>query len=664
MRSATLVGDPLQSIYRFRQADVGLFLHMQRHGLGDFPLNCLFLRHNYRSQRHLVEWINTCFSSNTDAMPNPIPHYPAHPTKPSYDSGLHFHYCGDDQCQNQTLGKLITSIRLKDPDASIGLLVRARSQLKNIIPYLENQSIAYRAVGIRSLAQSAFMYDCINLVLLGQNILNHTYWVALFRSPFCRLSWDDITRLCQTNQPLWQTLQSLPHTISSAGKTVLLRVIPILAHHFKQFGRHSPGKITHQTWHTLGGPYTLDKIEDYDLVEDFFRDVDQLAADHPAHLTQTMLERLLHDTSLTDQPQSVNPIEIMTVHKSKGLEFDYILCPSLHYSGAAMSKPLLDWMYTTATSTPEILMHSPPKIQSHANSIHHYLRQHEQQCNQQEQVRLMYVALTRAKKSLHLLTPSTAEKKPSSQSWQSMLEPMLANPCHGLQIHQYDLQDKPAHSMDLATPSVKTTLALPADWQHPIFEAPTIQEEVADSPTKQAIITPLSQHQERLWGETVHRFLQLVSQKGLSHIPSMQHTLYALAHSYGVSARLEEKKLNWVFSKLCDMALDPQARWIFSPDHTEKMVEQTLFTPHTHRLSHTVRLDFSFISQGCRWIIDFKTSGILSESDKLTHTQDYYIEQYQPQLNQYQRFFSDFTPDIPVKLGLYFPLQRTWIPLD
>src|SRR5690606_6361909 len=60
-RTLFLVGDPMQSIYRFRKADVGCFLSVKEHGLGDVALTALELKDNFRSQANLVEWVNaTC----------------------------------------------------------------------------------------------------------------------------------------------------------------------------------------------------------------------------------------------------------------------------------------------------------------------------------------------------------------------------------------------------------------------------------------------------------------------------------------------------------------------------------------------------------------------------------------------------------------------------
>ncbi|UOF93811.1 MAG: UvrD-helicase domain-containing protein [Bordetella sp.] len=56
-----LVGDPMQSIYRFRRAEVGLFLQILEQGIGNIRPIFLQLTNNFRSQSGIVSWINKIF---------------------------------------------------------------------------------------------------------------------------------------------------------------------------------------------------------------------------------------------------------------------------------------------------------------------------------------------------------------------------------------------------------------------------------------------------------------------------------------------------------------------------------------------------------------------------------------------------------------------------
>jgi len=61
-RSVFCVGDPMQSIYGFRQAEVRAFLELAEDGIGELRFDVQRLRDNFRSAKAVVEWINACFS--------------------------------------------------------------------------------------------------------------------------------------------------------------------------------------------------------------------------------------------------------------------------------------------------------------------------------------------------------------------------------------------------------------------------------------------------------------------------------------------------------------------------------------------------------------------------------------------------------------------------
>ena len=111
-RSLFLVGDPMQSIYRFRAAEVGLFLKAQQQGIGEIPLESLQLSANFRSQAGIVEWVNHTFDSifpaNADISLGAVPYYPSHAINPANTQqavSLHAHH--DNQSQALKIIELI-----------------------------------------------------------------------------------------------------------------------------------------------------------------------------------------------------------------------------------------------------------------------------------------------------------------------------------------------------------------------------------------------------------------------------------------------------------------------------------------------------------------------------------------------------------------------------
>ncbi len=61
-KSFFAVGDPMQSIYRFRKAEVEIFSRVQKNGISDLKLTSLFLKVNFRSNKNIIDWLNNSFS--------------------------------------------------------------------------------------------------------------------------------------------------------------------------------------------------------------------------------------------------------------------------------------------------------------------------------------------------------------------------------------------------------------------------------------------------------------------------------------------------------------------------------------------------------------------------------------------------------------------------
>ena len=111
----------------------------------------------------------------------------------------------------------------------------------------------------------------------------------------------------------------------------------------------------------------------------------------------TALERL--SLNIGDHSEKLT---IMTIHKSKGLEFDVVILSGLAFSTRQADPKLLLWMERIQQQT-FLLAPLADRIQKN-DRLYDYLQQQQKQADRCELQRLFYVAATRAKQAIHLVS--------------------------------------------------------------------------------------------------------------------------------------------------------------------------------------------------------------------------------------------------------------------
>src|SRR3990167_1341896 len=194
-RTLLIVGDPMQSIYRFREAEVGLFLRIWKYGLGAIQLKSLRLSVNFRSTTHIVEWNNRAFQAifptyDDVAIGAVAYHASASNACLQLDGvqpAIHGFQTEDDNIQAHRIISLIHSIQSSSSQDSIAILVRSRSNLLALLPALKQANITYQAVDIEPLASRQIIQDLFSLTCALLHPVDRIAWLALLRAPWCGL---------------------------------------------------------------------------------------------------------------------------------------------------------------------------------------------------------------------------------------------------------------------------------------------------------------------------------------------------------------------------------------------------------------------------------------------------------------------------------------------
>ena len=558
------------------------------------------------------------------------------------------------ECVVSVVRQALEEARHEAENSSIAILVRNRSHLKDITQKLRDAQIPMLATDIEKLLLQPVVSDLWALARAMLHPADTTAWLAVLRAPWLGIGLSDLSHLAMRAEagimaPVLTAVDQIgpiQHTTRERLK-VFAQAMQLA---LPQVGRRPIASLVAEVWHALGGSELAMMDGAYHYVERFLHLLDEYEA-REAVVNASAFEQFLDSRYVSPQADRADAVQVMTIHKAKGLEFDVVILPGLNQKTRAEDKPLLRWQ---ATENDELLMSLLPNV-GQQDRLYLYLHALEKQAANAESYRLLYVALTRAKRQLHLLCEMDAEdSEPQKGSLQALLWPALrdeivfeAGEVNVEQASETQALDKRSHLRRMRG------LAMPQRLSDPGFEAPDPLAELEFS---------WASASAKYIGTVTHDILQLLGDMGWQAFNS----LWQSSHEKVVRQRLtaigiERENLVAAQQKVAqaiETALQSErARWLFDPAHREARSELPLSAVFNGETVNVI-LDRTFIdADDTRWIVDFKTSEHL-EAD-LEGFLDIQVERYTPQLNRYAEIYSLIDPR-PTKLALYFPLHDAW----
>jgi len=678
--SLFLVGDPMQSIYRFREAEVGLFIRCRENGLGQIPLEPLRLSVNFRSQRGIVDWTNDHFPkvlAPEDDIEDGGISFAASEAWHGHASGqavtVHPALANDPKLEADQITAIVESVRRERPEDSVAILVRSRSHLVAILTSLRRAGHRYQAQEIESLSRRPVVRDLLALTRALHHFGDRIAWLSILRAPFCGLTLADLHALAAEDweRPVIDLLRDKQarDRLSSDGRLRIERILPWLEAAIEESVRIGLRHRIETAWLALGGPACVSDETELEDAEVFFQLLETL--DDACELADpdrldTLVERLY---ALPDV-HAGGRLKVMTMHKSKGLEFDTVILPGLGRKPRPEEASLLSWLeHAHAHAEPDLLLAPISPAGQKPGRMAAFLRQIERRKRRLEDARLLYVATTRAKRRLHLLGHiDCGEGKaelpaPNADSLLARLWPVVE--CDFLTCLE-QTAGSPADSArgdDSATDTRPGRERLTADWTLPT--APTgirtrIEQSTASTSTE--IEFDWAGEEARLIGTAVHRLLQHLGTMGLKAFSALDpQRIDTMAHGLLMGTGLQDSLLvkgsAEVVRALSATLHDPRGHWLFQPDHLEAHCELALSAIDSNGIEHVV-IDRTFVdTHGNRWIVDYKT-GAHHGSDIDTFLDREHLR-YKKQLERYARIMRQSDPR-PIRLGLYFPLLGGW----
>jgi ATP-dependent helicase/nuclease subunit A len=654
-RTLFLVGDPMQSIYRFRDADMSLFLLAKQRGIAGIRLTSLALQQNFRSAPAIVDWVNDAFARvfpGRDDLAAGVAgfHASSAARTAARDQFVAPHALAATADEAAAAATIVAEERVRDPAQSIAVLVQSRTHLAGLRQQLRARGVPAHAVEIDTLAEQQVAQDLAALTRALLHFDDRIAWLAVLRAPWCGLEWSDLEALCGEDRrsTVWDLARERRARLSADGQARLRAVVSILAGAMARRPLFSLARWIESTWLDLHGPACIDSPAEHGAAEQFFALL--AGAEEAGDLDDPAV---LHDLLDSIQPQADPPrehgVEIMTMHRAKGLEFDTVVLLGLSREPRPDDAKVLQWLGRVAGDGRDDLV-MVPATAGEGEPLVEFVRRTERRRDAAERARLLYVATTRARERLHLVWRTPARGVPAQSSMLAQLWPVV-----GTAVVAEGAAPDAVVEPSSIVPRLRRLDAPLA------FEDLPIPGRALDSEPRP----------EFSWaGETaihvgtvVHRYLQRFAEDGLGawsteRVSALRNGFAAELGLLGVENRERLAAAERVALALARTLDDPGGRWLLAP-HSEARAELTLTLRIGAALEH-VRIDRTFVADGTRFIVDYKTSQHEGGDEEAFLASE--MQRYAPQLERYAQALHALDGR-PVQLCLYFPLLgrlRTW----
>ena len=685
-RTLFLVGDPMQSIYGFRDADVQLFAQAQTHGVSEVRLRRLTLSANYRSRPAVVDWVNAelarVFSHVGAWERSAVTFEPAVATRAADAQATVLRLAfADATDEAQDIAQRAALLQQHTPEETIAILVRSRSHADAIIAAFAEHKVAFVAREFARWTERETIRDLLSLTYAIAHSSDRLALFSVLRSPWVGLRLATLSELAShldgegRRVSAWRALEPRASWQTALPTDELARIKTAHAAFSVAEARAwlSPlAERVQAAWQSFGGHASCMDVDAREDAVAFFAWLNVHAVGGqlpPRHIVDALLAA--ERRSFSSPISSGNAVEILTIHKAKGLEWDHVFLPGIDRKQRGDSRDLAQWRLTSdeeeGSASRSVLVVARDSRKKLEGSVYDYVSQHTSAARSSEVKRLLYVAVTRAKTSL-TLTRCNAAKTPSTDSFSALLGDVAdeqfeqAAPVADKRLRLEKsltrwspLQSSDNPSVGAAQAAKNATPAATDDRDQGRSYTAAIQSPAYRAAAENAELrVPQSQLNARAEGVVGHLLFEGLAvcmdagTKAFSPNETVVKRLLLRESADEPSAsQIAVRLVKWFNTA----SLRDHVKFLFSAEHTEAANELTLVAANQELL----RVDRSFVTPlGDRWLVDFKFSQP-GDADGLAME----AERYQPQLRQYAEQLKKLDESRgcarPIRAALYFP---------
>lgn len=364
-QNVCVVGDEDQSIYRWRGADVSILLSFSR----DFPTaRVIRLERNYRSTQNILDAAGAVVANNSERLGKSLT------AEKSGGANLRYFEARDAQAEAEYVAGELERIQADDLHQKCAVEYRTNSQSRAFEEVFRRRGLRYKLVGGFSFYNRAEVKDALAYARLAMHPEDDVSLLRVLNVPPRGIGKTTVDALRETARadgtPLWSAIEKAVAGGSNGRAVTPLRAFQDLIHNLQQaLSTKEPAQFLHAVLEESG---YLDMLKDRNTPEDVARieNLEELtrAAAETTDAGETLTDFLDAATlvSEADQYDDKSAVTLITLHSTKGLEFDHVFLTGMEEG-----------------------------ICPHSRSI-------KEEKGIEEERRLVYVGMTRARKSLTL----------------------------------------------------------------------------------------------------------------------------------------------------------------------------------------------------------------------------------------------------------------------
>jgi len=674
-RSLFLVGDPMQSIYQFREAEVGLFLRARDAGIGRIALEPLALTRNFRSDGEIVGFVNRCFAAIFPARDDPreaavryLPCAAASAREPALAPRVRLRHLPpfDQRAESEAVLEIVRGLRQESSGCSIAVLVSARSHAAPIARALRGDGIAVQGVDLIPLGEVPAVQDLMSLTRVLLDPTDRTAWIGVLRAPWCGLQLEQLAPL----------LENAPHATLSELLADDRRTDPLPAEalarlaHLQQaieaarahLGRAPLAAVVETAWLGLGGAVAYPEAS---TALDARRFLDAVAEREQSGEWDGVgdLAALVARLYAASDTAAGDAVQVMTIHRAKGLEFDAVILPSLGRARRRGEEPLLSYVeWPDETDGARLLLAPIRAPEADDPSVLGAWIRALQGCRvERERVRLLYVAATRARAALYLLGSLEASVPGSLPAPRhgSLLASLW--PAIGLAFPAEPESGGALAAADFAAPAAPQLLRVATPWRRPELAATVGAEETlavatAELPEAREKILragSMNRHVGLVVHDELGRLAGRAATQGVTDAAADLARYRQLLAAQGVEPAALDPMVALVAGAIGRVLADPEGRWLLDARHGAAADALALSGLYEGRFT-SVQIDRSFIdARGTRWLIDYRVSPHAGGDVEAFVAAE--LRGSEPRLRRQIALARALGPE-PVRAALYFPL--------